>query len=252
MMNVCFHGDCLAGLRNVRARSVDFVFTDLPYGKTQNKWDQKIALPALWSELKRVCKPNAALVFTSMQPFTSELVLSNPDWFRFEMIWCKNKVRGFLNARKQPLRSHENILVFYKEPPPYSPRMTNGHHPVNSYRKHQSDGTNYGKTAPGASGGGSTTRYPTTLLRIPVLNEADKERIHPTQKPVDLVSWFIETYTKPGDLVLDPAAGSGTTLVSAFRLNRRAIGFEKIGKFAREANRRLAQSAALEQSPSIR
>lgn len=241
MMNVCFHGDCLVGMRDVETGSVDFVFTDLPYGRTQNYWDQKISLPPLWKELKRVCKENAAIVFTAMQPFTSELVQSNLDWFRFEMIWCKNKSRGFLNAKKQPLRSHENILVFYKKQPDYVPKLTDGHRPVNSYKKHQSDGTNYGKTTPGASGGGSTRRYPTTLLEIPVLNEADKDRSHPTQKPVDLVSWFIETYTKPGDLVLDPAAGSGTTLVSAFRLGRRAIGFEKIGKFAREANRRLAQ-----------
>lgn len=174
-----------------------------------------------------------------MQPFSSLLVCSNPGAFRYEIIWRKNKPRGFLNAKMQPLRTHENILVFYRKQPKYKPQMTTGHKPVNSYTKYTSDGANYGATKAGIHGGGSTIRYPTSVLDIPVVNNDDPIRIHPTQKPEELVSWFISTYTEPGDIVLDPAAGSGTTLVAAKRLGRRCLGYETDAAMVAKATKRL-------------
>lgn len=218
--------DCLHGMTQMPDASVDLVFADLPYGRTQNNWDNPLPLIDFWKQISRVCKRRAALVFTAMQPFTSLLVVSNLDWFRYEIIWKKNKVRGFLNANRQPLRIHENVLVFYREQPEYRPQMTTGHTAVHSYTKHTSDGSNYGKTKCGISGGGATTRYPTSILEIAVVNNDSVDRIHPTQKPVDLPAWFIKTYTLPGQLVLDPTAGSGSTLIAAQQLNRRYIGFE--------------------------
>ena len=213
-------------MERLPANSVDLLFADLPYGITQNNWDKLIPMDCFWKQAKRVCKPRTALVFTTMQPFTALLVVSNIEWFRYEIIWKKNKVRGFLNAKRQPLRVHENVVVFYKDQPLYYPQMTTGHAAVHAYTKHTSDGTNYGTTKQGISGGGATTRYPTSVLDIPVVNNDSPERIHPTQKPVDLPAWFIRTYTLPGQLVLDPAAGSGSTLVAAKQLGRRFVGFE--------------------------
>lgn len=231
------HADCLKGLTRLDAASVDFVFADLPYGRTQNNWDKIVPIDRLWTQLRRVCKPDAALVFTAIQPFTSLLVVSNLKWFRYEMIWRKNKPRGFLNVKKQPLRVHENVVVFYDQQPRYEPQMTTGHKPVNSYTKHTSDGTNYGRTKQGVTGGGSTVRYPVTVLDIPVVNNDDPERIHPTQKPKDLPAWFIQSYTRPGDLVLDPTAGSGSTGIAAVSLSRRFIGFDTDARMVAKANK---------------
>lgn len=232
--------DCLTGLTKLGAGSVDFVFADLPYGRTQNTWDKLVPVDRLWHELRRVCKPSAALVFTAIQPFTSLLVTTNLSSFRYEMIWSKNKSTGFLNAKKQPLRAHENILVFYDKPPTYKPQMTNGHRAVNSYTQ-KTSGSNYGRTKP-TSGGGSTERYPNTILAIPVVNNDAPERLHCTQKPTALVKWFINTYTQPGDLVLDPTAGSGSTGIAALQTGRRFVGYETDPVMARSANAWLARN----------
>ena len=231
--------DCLEGLKGVRSGSASMVFADLPYGRTQNTWDKLVPMDRLWPELNRVCRSEAVMVFTSMQPYTSLLVISNPGAFRYEMIWRKNNVRGFLNSQRQPLRVHENVLVFYRRQPRYVPQMSGGHRPVNSYTKHSGDGSNYGKTKAGISGGGSTTRYPTSILDIPVVNNDDPIRVHSTQKPEALVEWFVRTYTRPGDLILDPTVGSGTALVVAKRLGRRFIGFENDEDMVVKATSRL-------------
>lgn len=230
---------CLDGLQHLAPGSVDLVFADLPYGTTQQNWDCRIPMDSLWPLLAHVCKRSAPMVFTAAQPFSSLLVCSRLDWFKYEVIWRKNKSTGFLNAKKQPLRAHESCLVFYREQPAYEPQMTDGHEPGHAVNGRVSKTELYGATPVPRYWGGSTKRQPTTVLDIPVVNGDSKERVHRNQKPEELAAWFIRTYTRPGDLVLDPAAGSASSLLAAKKLGRRVVGFETDKKMCRIANERL-------------
>lgn len=232
-----YHGDCLEQMNNIADNSVDMVLCDLPYGTTQNKWDSVIDLPSLWKQYNRVCKQNAAIVLFAQTPFDKVLGCSNLGNLRYEWIWEKTTATGHLNAKKMPLKAHENILVFYRSLPVYNPQKTTGHLPVHSYTKYQDDGSNYGKTKVGICGGGSTERYPRSVL----LSQTDKQRtaLHPTQTPVDLGRYLIRTYTNVGDVVLDNAFGSGSFLVSAELENRKYIGIEKEKEFFDIAQDRL-------------
>ena len=164
------------------------------------------------------------MALTAQGVFGARLIVAAEDLYRYSIVWKKNKPRGHLNAKKQPLRIHEDVHVFYRRQPRYRPQKTTGHSPVHSYTKHTGDGTNYGKTRLGIKGGGSTERYPTTILEIPVVNNDDPIHVHPTQKPEELAAWFIKTYTRRGGLVVDNACGSGAFLVAAKRLDRRFWG----------------------------
>jgi site-specific DNA-methyltransferase (adenine-specific) len=211
-------------------KTVDMVLCDLPYGVTaQNKWDIVIPFHDLWAAYKRVCKPNAAIVLTATDPFASQLIVSNLSWYRYDWSWVKNKSTGFLNAKKMPLRRHERVLVFYQNLPTYNPQKTLNCSPVHAYSKKNTnqsiDGPNYGQTKP-VSGGGSTERYPTSVLYFPVVNNDSPDRIHPTQKPVPLFEYLIKTYTNENDLVLDNCIGSGTTAIACINSNRRYLGIE--------------------------
>lgn len=231
--------DCLDGLSRLAPNSVDLVFADLPYGCTANDWDRVIPIDRLWEGLNRVCRPTAPMVFTAIQPFTSLLVCSNMKSFRFSMVWKKNKMRGFLHAKKRPMRAHEDVVVFYRKQAIYVPQMTTGHRPMSKAMKGASASKCYLPVGAAFNNFGTTERYPTTILDIPVVNNDDPEHIHSTQKPEKLVEWFVRTYTKPGDLVLDPTAGSGTTLVTAIKEGRRAIGFESDAVMAAKARARI-------------
>ena len=224
MVNKIYNEDCLIGMSNIGDNSIDMILCDLPYGTTHNKWDSIIPFEPLWKQYNRIIKPNGAIVLTASQPFTSALVMSNHKMFKYSLVWSKTTSSGFLNAKKQPLRSHEDILVFYNKPPVYNPQYTYGHQPVHSYTKHTSDGSNYGKTKIGVSGGGSTKRYPTSILTFST--DKQKSSLHPTQKPVALFEYLIKTYTNPGELVLDNCMGSGTTAIACMNTNRNFIGFE--------------------------
>ena len=222
-------GDCLERMKEIPDGSVDMVLADPPYGVTACKWDSIIPLEPMWVELKRVIKPNGAIVMTASQPFTSVLVCSNPKMFKDDFVWVKNKRTGFLNAKKQPLRSKEDILVFYSKQTTYNPQKTTGHKPVNSYTKRTSDGDTVGATKQGIKGGGSTKRYPINVLNFPIVNQdgsSNGGRLHPTQKPVELMEYLIKTYTNESETVLDFAMGSGTTGVACKNLNRKFIGIE--------------------------
>ena len=226
-------GDCLEVMKQISTRSVHMVCADLPYEITACTWDSVIPLDALWEAYTRVCRPTAAIVLTAAQPFTSALILSNLRMFKYEWIWKKNKMTGFLNAKRQPLRCHESILVFYRKQCTYHPQMTHGHRPVNSYTKHTSDGETVGATKRGISGGGSTSRYPRSVQEFPVVNQdgtTDGGKFHPTQKPVCMMEYLIRTYTDQGQTVLDNTMGSGTTGVACMNLGRRFIGIEKVEK----------------------
>lgn len=224
--NRIYFEDCMEGMKKIPDGSIDCILCDLPYSITNNKWDSIIPLEDLWKEYERVIKENGAIVLTASQPFTSLLIQSNPKLFRYEWIWVKNKSTGHLNAKKMPLRRHESVVVFYKKLPVYNPQKTTGHKPVNTYTKHSDDGSNYGKTKTGIKGGGQTDRYPTSILEIPVMNNDDDEKFHPTQKPVALMEYMVRTYTNEGDTVLDTCMGSMTTAIACLNTGRNYIGFE--------------------------
>jgi site-specific DNA-methyltransferase (adenine-specific) len=229
-------GDCLTLLPHLPDQSVHLILADLPYGTTRNKWDSIIDLPSLWAQYERVITANGAIVLTAAQPFTSILVTSNLHLFKYEWIWAKTIGSGQLNIHHQPLRAHESVLVFYRKPPTYHPQMTSGD-PYTIHRK-ASDWTDRGYNNQRDHTAANTgVRHPKTVLTIA------NPRItggHPTQKPVDLFTYLIRTYTNPGDIVLDNVIGSGTTAVAAQRTGRHFIGMELDPGYAAAARARLA------------
>lgn len=223
-VNKIYNMDCLEGMKMIDDKSIDMILCDLPYGTTQNKWDSVISLDKLWEQYCRIIKDNGAIVLFAQTPFDKILGASNLKMLKYEWIWEKTTATGHLNAKKMPMKAHENILVFYKKLPVYNPQKTTGHTPVHTYTKHQDDGSNYGKTAVGISGGGSTERYPRSVQVF----KSDKQKcaLHPTQKPISLCEYLIKTYTNEDMVVLDNCIGSGTTAVACKNTNRHYIGFE--------------------------
>lgn len=227
-------GDCLAVMPGIPDKSVDMILCDLPYGTTQNKWDSVIDLSRLWAEYKRIIKDNGAIVLTSQGLFTAKLIMSNESWFKYKIVWIKSKSTNFLNAKKQPLRKHEDICVFYKNQPTYHPQMTRGECYDKGIRKDQFTGS-YGDFKPHhvQSNG---TRYPYDVVCYDEVGddfiycktaESEGRVYHPTQKPVELGRYLIRTYSNPGDIILDNACGSGSFLVAAAMERRHYIGIEK-------------------------
>jgi site-specific DNA-methyltransferase (adenine-specific) len=239
-MNIkLIHGDCLEEMKHIEDGAIDMILTDPPYGTTACKWDSVIPFDLMWEQLKRVIKPNGAIVMTASQPFTSTLVMSNPQAFKYSWIWFKNKASGHLNAKKRPLVAHEDVLIFCYGTPVYNPQMTTGHKPGN-YAKRRTHSTVYNaqKTT---EYGGQTVRYPLSVQEIPVVNNdsSGDGRSHPTQKPVALMEYLIKTYTNKKELVLDFTMGSGTTGVACKRLGRDFIGIEKAAKYFNVAKERI-------------
>jgi len=230
-------GDCLDILPTLEDQSVDLVLCDPPYGTTQNKWDSVLPLPPLWSELTRICK--GAIVLTAAQPFSSTLVASAPKLFRYDLIWRKNKASGFLNAKRQPLRQHEHILVFSKKTPRYYPQKTTGHEARGGWKRRRGS-SNYGEQRENFYTP-DETRYPISVLDFDVLNNDSPERIHPTQKPVELFEYLIRTYSLPDQIVLDFCIGSGTTAIAALNEQRQWIGIEKDAAIFEAAQQRIAR-----------
>lgn len=218
-------GDCLDLMREIPNGSVDMVLCDLPYGTTACKWDTIIPFEPLWEQYWRVVKPNAAIVLTAAQPFTSALVMSQVDFFRYDWTWKKEKGTGHLNAKKMPMRDKEDVLVFYREQCVYNPQFSEGK-PYNGTarvgKKQQADV--YGKHG-NAREDNPGIRYPKQVIEFTSAGRSGN--LHPTQKPVDLFEYFIKTYTNPGDLVLDNCSGSGTTAIAAERTGRRWLCMEK-------------------------
>lgn len=219
------HGDCLEEMKHIESGSIDMVLTDPPYGTTACKWDAVIPLDLMWEQLKRIIKPNGAIVMTAQTPFDKVLGCSNLEMLKYEWIWEKGTATGHLNAKKMPMKAHENVLVFYDKLPTYNPQKTMGHKPMNPvYEKAEKSTEVYGGHITTKNQAGTTERYPRSVQKFSVVTTGT---LHPTQKPVALMEYFLETYTEEGQTVLDFAMGSGTTGVACKRLNRDFIGIEK-------------------------
>ncbi len=221
--NRLFEGDCIEIMKHFPDNSIDMILCDLPYGTTQNKWDSIIPLDKLWEEYRRIVKENGAIVLTSHGLFTSRLMLSNIDDFKYKWIWIKSKATNFLNAKKQPLRKFEEVCVFYKKQPTYNPQMMNGESYDKGLRKNQLSGS-YGDFDP-VRVKSNGERYPVDLFYFKTA-ESEGKVYHPTQKPVELGKYLVRTYTNKGDLVLDNTFGSGSFLVSALGEGRNFVGIE--------------------------
>lgn len=219
-------GDCLSVMKELGDQSVDMILCDLPYGTTQNKWDSVIPLDELWREYRRVIKPKGVIALSSQGIFTARLILSNEAWFRYKFVWVKSKPTNFLNARRQPLRQHEDICVFYGRQPEYRPVMSKAEPYDKGTRKDQYTGS-YGDFSP-VHVKSDGERFPTDTLYCKTAESESGGRVwHPTQKPVALGRYLIRMYTRPGDVVLDNAFGSGSFLVAAALEGRRFIGIER-------------------------
>lgn len=238
MINEIILGDCLKVMKDIPDASVDLILTDLPYGFGRMKWDSLIPMDELWDQYKRIRKPNTAIILFGQGLFSAKLMLSNEKEYRYTLIWRKTSPTGFLNVKRMPLRSHEDILVFYEKLPTYNPQKTTGHPRKVSTAKHKRNSvktTNYGDH--GLTTYDSTERYPTSVLTYPT--DKQKLAIHPTQKPVSLLEWLILTYSNEGDVVLDSCMGSGSTIIASINTNRRYIGIEKDEVIFRKAKERI-------------
>lgn len=227
---VCL-GDCFAWMKFVDDASIDMILADLPYGTTQNKWDSVLSLDDLWKEYKRIIKPNGAIVLTAQTPFDKVLGVSNLPWLKYEWIWSKQQGTGHLNAKKMPLKNHENVLVFYDKPPTYNPQMREGKPYV---CKSGQGSSNYGEQVSVVTEN-KGERYPLTVISFPY----DKNKLHPTQKPVALFEYLIKTYTNEGETVLDNTAGVLTTAVACENTNRQYIVIEKELEYVKKGVERL-------------
>lgn len=233
-MNTVHQGDCLELMLEMPDGSIDMVLADPPYGTTACKWDSIIPLEPMWKQLKRVTKQNAAIVMTASQPFTTKLISSNMEWFKYCWVWDKGQGTGFLNSEKQPLRQAEDILIFYDNQPTYNPQMRSGFKPYRCYQG-MNKIENYGKQT-GALTISTGERFPVNIIKI----TRDNSQLHPTQKPVALMAYLIKTYTNEGDTVLDFCCGSGTTGVACKRWNRNFILMEREPEYCDIARKRLA------------
>ena len=239
-INEIYKGDCLELMpKLIDDKSIDMIFCDLPYGTTQNKWDSVIPLDELWKEYNRVIKDNGAIVLFAQTPFDKVIGASNLKMLKYEWIWEKTQATGHLNAKKMPMKAHENILVFYKKLPTYNPQKTTGHKPMNSgVRRSSLKNENYNEiNKVDLPFGGDTDRYPRTVLEFK--SDKQKNYLHPTQKPLELIEYMIKTYTNEGDLILDNTCGSGTTGLGAKNLNRDYIMMEQDHEYYDIACKRL-------------
>lgn len=235
--------DCMDILYQLPDKSVQLILADLPYGVTDLKWDNTLDLDELWIEYKRIIKDNGCVILHATQPFATHLINSNSKWFKYEYIWIKTQASNFQLAKKMPLKKHENVLVFYNNPPIYNPQMTKGEAKMkrigkNKYQDRKND--MYLSSKPSnLEAVKSDTYYPTTILEFPQV--AKNKSQHPTQKSVELAKFLIKTYTNENDLVLDNTMGVGTTCIAAKETNRKFIGIEIEEKYYNIAVKRFSE-----------
>ncbi len=242
-LNKIYNEDCLEGMQRIPDNYVDMILADLPYGTTACKWDSIIPLEPLWKQYKRVIKDNGAIVLTAIQPFTTKLINSNMEWFKYEWIWEKpNGINPFV-ANYQPMNNIENIIVFYKKQPTYNPQMKTS----KMYKRKGKKPIKTIKTIGNIKDKPyrNNKRYPNRILKYKKPSQfgsnkqREKNSLHPTQKPVALFEYLIKTYTNKNEIVLDNTIGSGTTAVACLKTNRNFIGFETSKKYVNIANKRI-------------
>lgn len=237
--SVLLQGDCLEVMKRIPSGSIDMILCDLPYGTTACKWDVVIPFEPLWAAYKRIAKPDAAIVLHAQTPFDKVLGASNLAMLKYEWIWEKGTATGHLNAKKCPMKAHENILVFYSKLPVYNPQKTAGHKPMNAvYADPKKTTEVYGLQQRLDNAKGATERYPRSVLKFSVVTLGT---LHPTQKPVELAEYLIKTYTNENAVVLDNCMGSGTTGAACRNLGRRFIGIEKDPAHFATAKRRISE-----------
>lgn len=237
-LNRIYQIDCIEGMKLLPDKSINAIICDPPFGTTQNKWDSVINLEKMWEQYERIIKDNGAIVLFAQTPFDKVLGTSNLKLLKYEWIWEKNRGTGHLNAKKMPMKSHENILVFYKKLPAYNPQMREGEpYTRKDCNKSKLNKGNYGKINESQTTISDGRRYPLSVLNFNIVERT----VHPTQKPVELIEYLIRTYTREGDIVLDNCMGSGTTAVAATLNNRKWIGFETDSTYVELANKRLEQ-----------
>lgn len=249
-IDTIYNMDCLEGMKAIPDGSVDAVICDLPYGTTRNQWDSVIPLDKLWTEYRRITKPNAAIVLFSQQPFTSALVMSNPDMFKYEWIWEKEMGTGHLNANYAPLKIHENVLVFSKSAACFVKDAKD----AMTYNPQWSKGRPYKQKNGSLGNGNYDNRYDKPQISIQdgehyypndiIQFNRDTDKMHPTQKPVDLLRYLVLTYTNEGDTVLDNCMGSGTTAIACIKERRHFIGFELSKEYFDKAVKRIKAEQA--------
>ena len=233
------NGDCLAGMSRIETGTVDLVLCDLPYGTTKCPWDRVIPFEPLWEQYRRVLKPRGALALFAAQPFATELINSARKLFRYDLVCEKGTAVGHANANRMPMRSHELVLVFYQRLPKYHPQ---GLVPLEKPVVHRASGKKAGSVYGGMKNASvqQFTNYPRSVLHF----ASRGKRLHPTQKPVELLEYLVRTYTDPGDLVLDNCMGSGSTAVAALQAGRRFVGFETNPEYFAAACQRVDERAA--------
>ena len=236
-LNKIYNEDCLEGMKRIPDSSVDMILCDLPYGTTACKWDEVIPFDLLWEQYKRIIKDNGAIVLTASQPFTTKLIASNYEMFRYSWVWEKSYSTGFMNANKMPLKNIEDVTVFYKRLPTYNPQ---GIIEVNKKQVRKKDKKTTIYNDMGLKEGSYTQKY--TNYPKQIIKTTTKEKtIHPTQKPVPLFEYLIKTYTNEGETVLDNCMGSGTTAIACLNTNRNFIGFELDGGYFDMATKRIEE-----------
>ena len=251
-LNRIYNMDCLEGMKRIPDKSVDMILCDLPYGTTACKWDTVIPFEPLWEQYERIIKDNGAIVLFGSEPFSSYLRLSNIKMYRYDWIWHKNFSGGFATAKRQPMKYHEIISVFYKAQPTYNPQFQEYADSV-KVRFKEGDMVNRTKEAIsptnkitgglGYEGEQSISfirgKYPESVQKFDGVPNCNGIRVHPTQKPVDLLEYLIKTYTNEGETVLDNCMGSGTTAVACININRNYIGFELDQNYYKIAQERI-------------
>jgi site-specific DNA-methyltransferase (adenine-specific) len=239
-LNQIYLGDCLDRMKEIGDKSIDFILTDLPYAVTANKSDILIPFEPLWENYKRVIKDNGVIALFAQGIFYVDLVCSTREWFKYDLVWDKILTTGFLNTNKMPLRSHEQIAIFYNGTPTYNPQKTQGkplHSKGTAYKTKEKVNNNYGDYEVWDCDTTNTEKFPKSILTFQKPHPSVAQ--HRTEKAIPLLEWLINTYTNKGDTVLDSCCGSGTTCIASFNTGRNFIGIEKDVEIYEKAKERL-------------